>query len=245
MIFWKKAAAKKVREDLRYLEKRTRQLREFSDKADELRKRLQEIRASLEKVKAEVIERYEEEKIKPWIDPQFDVQISALAGEEIAAIENLEHNIDGYLELAGDLKSVSELDELITLLQEEELQIEAREKQNEQIIIRMEAETLAGRLSARSEDPPAQKTKDGVSWKKIVLVSRELGGRLECGRGRHSCSLLFPKGNRPVPLSSDVSTTALAEKIREQLLYSLPKHKIPNATLLRNALKQGDLRRAA
>jgi hypothetical protein len=105
----------------------------------------------------------------------------------------------------------------------------------------MEKKTIDSRLDRPSVQVPNLKTSDGVKWSKVVIVARQLGGVVIKTRGNHPYEIIFPNQDRPIPLSKDVNTISLAKEIRIQLFKSIPEHKIPKMTKLRQAINSGDV----
>jgi len=248
-FFWKKDKSREIRNSLREIEKKIKNLDGISKQTDAVINVITKIKANIETAKAEIKEKAQEEKSRPWIDTKFDSEIEKLADDEANALTKLSNDLDFYNDLAKELTNDAELKDVVNqLLREEEL-ISAREKQTEKRFEQMEEETIRIRARTRRVAPITEgvtglKTSDGVKWKNIVCVVEQLGGWTEPA-GKHKMVLKFPNSQRPIPASQDVHSGIIARQIKDQLANFLPKYKIPSQAKLTVALASGDLHDAA
>ncbi|HLC81626.1 MAG TPA: hypothetical protein VJH68_03130 [Candidatus Nanoarchaeia archaeon] len=241
LFFWKGSFAKQVVIHLQLIGRQIKKLNEFGLMKKEAIKTTYSIKREISEAKKNIAEKSAEEKHNPLLTAEQDRVVDALAADELHSLDALNDDLDSYQELLQGSVTMEELNEVIGLFQEEEETILRREKENEARVKAMKEQTLRIRLARPSSSVPGLRTKDGVKWNDIVRVAKELGGTVQKTSGRHSYEITFPKASRPVALSEDVTTTALAKQIREQLFHSFPPHKIPNTTKLRRALTSGDI----
>ncbi|MBS3175655.1 hypothetical protein J4457_00265 [Candidatus Woesearchaeota archaeon] len=245
MFFWKKDTAKEIRDDLKKIRNKVGRLESFTKQIEQTGAIIQSIKSKIDRVEHEILQRATEEKAKPWIDARFDPQIDQLAQQEIQELNKLKQNLGSYAEETQQLKTAQDLNALIDLLEQEETTIQTRDEQILKQIETWERETIRERLSRPSDEAPSLRTVDGVPWKNIVTVARQLGGWFKRIKGEHEGKILFPGAGRPTLVSADIGATRIAKQFREQLVYSMPGHKIPNAKKLRDALTAGDIYLAA
>ena len=246
MLFWRKNKAREIRNDLCGIEKRTGVLVEFERKKGVTHEIIQGIKANIAEAKNDILDVANEEKTKAWIDLSYDSEIDRLAKLEVKALEKLEQDISFYEEWVAEARNENDLNSLIEQLIQEESIIREREKGNEQIFKEMEKKTLASRLRRLSYEVPALKTNDGVSWKKIAITVRQLGGWIVAGgRVGHFAKIKFRGARMQIPCSEDIGSGRLAAQIRVQLKFSMPPHKVPSINFLQKAFKRGGLLSAA
>lgn len=251
MFFWKKENGKAVRNSLTNLKGKT-QNRPFPKKVSEIRNALILIQEKIPSVKTEFGVRASEEKSKPWIDARFDPEIDVLANDEVAAVGQFESRIPDYLselstvetEERDDAEKEKDLLALAELLEEEGKLIDTRDADIQRQIEEMERATLRERLQNSSASALPLHTSDGVSWRDIAAVVRQLGGWIESA-GTHAQIIRFPRAERGIPLSADVRSNVIAGEIVHQLQDLFPKHKIPNRAKMADALSAGDIHVAA
>lgn len=247
MVFWMSDNTRKVKDDLKNICKKLKNIKE-EKKAEELVKRVQTIISNLNAVKNEIIKEGEKQKTKAHIDSRFDAVIDALVKDEITNAKKLQEDLTMLANrtINGDeVKSIAELvrTEGATLLE--------RDGQNQNKIEDMERETLRERIRIESPTIQPRTVKDGTSWSNICYVARQLGCRIEESTGTHQIKIIFPNIYKPgetikvVPLSGTVNLKRLADQIIEQLPACLPAHKIPENKFLVSAFKIGDILKAA
>lgn len=242
MIFWKKNKTKEIKCDLDKIHKSVKKLDDLEQKRTRIKKLISQMKDNIKEAEEDIKERAEEQKSRPTIDQKYDHQIEGLAQDEVAELRDLGSKLDTYQKEVDDVEQKEDLDAAIELLEEESKDIERREKKNEDALKDMELETLKVRLEHNSAQPPISRTKTGTKWKDILSVVRQLGGWLIISNGNHQAQIIFPNASRPIPISSDVGDNAVANDVKGQLRYSMPKEKIPNGNVLMKAFKCGDLR---
>lgn len=243
MTFWDGRNARELRNVLHQLNEQVKIKKTFDEKKSVAIAQLEKACALISEVKAEIAGCSDEEKSKPWIAERFDSDIDLLRDNEIKFLNGIDASMKESVELLGIAETVVDIAGVIGSFSDKPF-IE-RERLNEKKIKEMEDSTLRERLAQPSASPPPRKTSDGVSWRNVVKVARQLGGSLECKAGAHACDLVFPRAIRTIPLSSDVHCGAIAQQIRDQLSNFLPDHKIPTKQRLRDALVGGDIKLAA
>jgi len=242
MVLWRRKKSRKVRNDLGNVGRRIKGLKKIESKAEELKRRIGSIISKIDEAKKDIVEEAESEKLKVWLDSRYDGDIDKLVEKEIKELEGLKERLSDLRQLVDS--NVEDIADVIELLIAEESKLEVRIEENKKEIEKWETETLAQRMRTSSVVPPVGSTSDRVSFANIVRVARQLGGW--CERGGHGgfFSIQFPMSLRPIPLSHDVSSTALAGQITIQLTH-LPDYKRPTSTKLRGAFRRGDIRSAA
>jgi hypothetical protein len=243
-FFWKKNIGKKIRGDLKKIERNIRAIKAVENKKEKTKSLIEKIKNEIDKVKDEVLEEAEELKTDPLIYPEYDPEIDALAESEKKLIDELKTNLETYRGLEKDAQTHEELNSLLGMLIDEEIKIENREKENKKIFDELINKTIRERQrnSPAAILPPL--FTDGVEWANIQTVVRQLGGRCEIISGEHRAKILFPGSTRPVPFSEDLSLEELARQMRVQLANSMPSNRLPSTHTLRVALKCGDFREA-
>jgi hypothetical protein len=241
LFFWNKEKSKEIINNLKSIGKEIARIADVENKKDKTKKVIASVKSKIDLAKREIAIRAQEEKSKPYISLKYDSKIDKLSKEEIIAIDKLNRDLDDYQELLEASVSEEDVNEILELFQKEAKELTERERKNEAELQAMEKETLKSRKRT-SSSVPNLRTKDGVPFKRVEEAAASLGGWIEVNHGsRHPFVIHFPKETRPIPLSADVSTTALARKIREQLFNSIASHKIPNTTKLRRALNSGNI----
>src|SRR3989344_3607301 len=241
MPFWKKAIARSI---LNNLLLRVENLSKPHDKKRKIIATLKEIYDSIDAAKAEILERAEEEKAKPWIAPRFDPEIDAMANRENEELERLRETIKFYIELSEEAKEEKNLQDVLDNMVSEEKAIRVREAWIKETITKMEVTTLAERLRGTTAPAMTKRTRDGASWSNIAYVARQLGGST-MRAGEHTYYIGFPGAARRIPLSADIYSTIIADEVKKQLKFSLPRHKIPSSDSLVKAFKRGNISAAA
>ena len=216
----------------------------YSEKKDKTNDQIIYILSLVKDVKKEMLEWAIEEKGKPWIGERFDSAIDDLAKRETDELRVLEENLQEYTSLMQDIRNNEDLDNTIDMLLEEEKVIEERENKHNAIIESMTKETLKERLARPSSNVPPIKTSNKISWSNIVKVARGFGAWVESAGSRPK-KIFFPNAPRPIPISKDVHSGAIARQMITCLASSLPKHKLPTKSNLDKAFKKGNIRLSA
>lgn len=245
MAFWKKDTGRSILREFDNLKKALKNLRSGPGKIEKSKIVIELIRRFSKDLKEEVLQLAEENKSRPWIDARYDHAIDRLAQQEVAEIDKFLEQVEEYSEMLTGLHS-DDIDDLMTMMLEEESEIEKRQKRNDEQIQAMVKETLNERLKAPSSSLPNNKTKDGIPWSNISAVIRRLGGVFQFVKGtRHPYKIDFPNHTSLIPLSEDVQSGKLAKQVREQLQHSLPEYKWIKSGNLRRAFNTGDVFQAA
>jgi|SRR3989344_2364557 len=238
-IFWRYGKAHEVLSILRSLKRKAAKLSTFEGKASLLRANILEIQNSINYILDNLIQRALDEKDKLWVDSKFNPQIDAITEMEIAHLHKLEQDLKEYEGLVLISATHEDLEIVLEELQNEVNTIELREETTEKTFKYFETRTLNERMSILSVSPSSLKTSDGIPWKNITYVIRQLGAWIEPTRGgRHPYKIRFQSG-AAIPLSEDIHSGIIALGIRKYLA-ALGK-KVPSINKFIAAFKAGDI----
>ena len=249
MVFWhNKGPAQSVRDTLRDFEKKVRKFKDAKQRPAQVIQLTRKVIDELSEVERELRAAAEEYKHKPYLDERFDAMIDGLVQDEIEKAKKLEEDLRA---IVGVTITEADVQSYVSILVTEGIALIQREKQNERKVEEMERETIRERLERASDNVPPNRTKDGVPWRNICYVARQLGAIIEV-RTHHQALIKFPRireapGFSPmsIPVSKDFNSRGIATEMCQQLHFCLPNYKIPSSDELHDALKAGDLLRLA
>ncbi len=240
-MFWRKGKTRDVKNALLNLQAYLSYIPSFDKKRDLSIKIVTGAIADLETVRREIPIRAENYKKRALIDARFDAEIDKLATDELRILTKLEKDLALWGSMAASTEREEELAAVALALVNEGKEIRYRDDVFRKTVEGFEVGTLKRRSATETAAAPAEKTSDGVPFRNIAQVVRELGGWL-VSSSTHVVSILFPNASRPVPLSKDARSARLAQQIRDQLARWLPTHKIPSTSELVSSFRVGTLR---
>ncbi len=253
-----------LRREIERIEAKVKALKYLDDKETALTTALTDfttdMKKNLEKIKKNIREQADEEKSKAWVDQRFEAEIDEMTNKEIALLDKFERDLAEYpAKVAGSI-SGTQLNAVLNDLRNEAKNLRVNEEYSEKRFEEIEKWTINERLRlrpvvpvgrrAQMSDLEGRNTNDGVHWKGIMSVAQQFGGWLEStGGGDHPYQIKFPTPagtkSRPITVSKDISSNAIAKEIRQQLTNFLPPHKIPTDNFLKKAFAKGDVRAVA
>jgi hypothetical protein len=242
-MFWKKRKSRQIKDKLKLIHKKVSLLKLIPTKKAKALEMVNFIIDNIDEVK-EILElEANEQKSKPWIDAKYDKVIDKMLDDEKKALDDLKKELKQYV---TDFNTAIQDDEIAMLTEELNDKSKSLEARNQTIVEKIKGfakSTLKKRLARSSITCPAINTSDGVSWRNIATVARELGGWLEPA-GRHAAVIKFPNSVRSIPVSGDVHSGVIARQFVVEITH-LPLHKRPKSTNLSVAFSVGDIHRAA